>query len=148
MSIDPLPAPQSLRKFLSELPPAEVLHVGETTELDYRKTALALELDARRQSPVIIFDQPSHGGAPVVTNLFADRDRIARMVGTSRKDFNTAWRRAEENRIEARVVAAGPVQERIGIDHALAADRVHVGWLTDLFIRHESNRDQLIVAEW
>ena len=46
------------------------------------------------------------------------------------------------------VDAAGLIQARIGIDDALSADRVHVGWLTDLFIRHESSSDRLIVAEW
>jgi hypothetical protein len=46
--------------------------------------------------------------------------------------------------------AAGLAQARTGIDHTLLADRVYIEgeWLTDLFIRHESHRDQLIVAEW
>jgi hypothetical protein len=46
--------------------------------------------------------------------------------------------------------AAGLVQARIVTDHTLLADRVYIEgeWLIDLFIRHESNRDQLIVAEW
>jgi 2,5-furandicarboxylate decarboxylase 1 len=116
----------SLRSFMSELAPAEVLHVEEPIELDFRKTALALELDARRQSPVIVFDRPAHGGAPVVTNVFADRERIARMIGTTRAGFNAAWRRAEERRIEARVVAAGPVQEVVQLGDAVDVEALPI----------------------
>jgi 2,5-furandicarboxylate decarboxylase 1 len=121
-----LPVAPSLRSFLKDLPSSEVLHVEEVVELDFRKTALALELDARRQSPVIVFDHPAHGGAPVVTNLFADRDRIARMVGATRQEFNAAWRRAEANRIDARVVAAGPVQEVVQLGDAVDVETLPI----------------------
>jgi 2,5-furandicarboxylate decarboxylase 1 len=101
----------SLRDFLADLPAADILHVTERLSPDYFKTALALELDARQRSPVIQFDRPDGGDVPIVTNLFADRERIARMVGTDRAGFNTAFARALQNLVPAVVVDGGPIHE-------------------------------------
>jgi 2,5-furandicarboxylate decarboxylase 1 len=101
----------SLRDFLDSLPAAEMLHVTQPVEADYYKTALALELDARQRSPVIQFDQPAGWDVPIVTNLFADRDRIARMAGTDRAGFNAVFANALEHLIPAKVIAGGPVHE-------------------------------------
>ena len=101
----------SLRDFLAELPADELLHVTEPLDPDYYKTALALELDARQRSPVIQFDRAAGREVPIVTNLFADRDRIARMAGTSRASFNAAFARALQQLVPAEVVAQGAVQE-------------------------------------
>src|SRR5690242_3421120 len=101
----------SLRDFLDELPAGELLHVTEPVELDYYKTALALELDARQRSPVIQFDQPVGWDVPIVTNLLADRGRIARMAGTDRAGFNATFASALQNLIPAEVGADGPVHE-------------------------------------
>jgi UbiD family decarboxylase len=80
-------------------------------QADFYKTALALELDARQRSPVIMFDQPAGSDVPIVTNLFADRGRIARMAGTDRAGFNAVFANALQNLIPAKVVASGPVHE-------------------------------------
>lgn len=101
----------SLRDFLAELPADELLHVTEPLDPDYYKTALALELDARQRSPVIQFDRAAGREVPIVTNLFADRDRIARMAGTSRASFNAAFAHALQQLVPAEVVAQGAVQE-------------------------------------
>lgn len=101
----------SLRDFLDSLPAGEMLHVTQPVEPDYYKTALALELDARQRSPVIQFDQPAGWDVPIVTNLFADRDRIARMAGTDRAGFNATFANALQNLIPAEVIAGGPVHE-------------------------------------
>ncbi|MDB5945749.1 MAG: decarboxylase UbiD [Ramlibacter sp.] len=101
----------SLRDFLDELPADELLHVTQRIEPDYYKTALALELDARQRSPVIQFDQPAGWDVPIVTNLFADRSRIARMIGTDRAGFNASFAHALQNLVPAVMRAAGPVHE-------------------------------------
>ena len=102
----------SLRTFLAELPEGELLRVDSLDDLDYVKTALVLELDARKLHPVVRFDPPG-GGVPVVANLFADRDRIASMAGTIRSGFNATWSHALEHQLPAVVVEAGPCQEVI-----------------------------------
>jgi UbiD family decarboxylase len=43
--------------------------------------------------------------------VFADRDRIARIAGTTRSGFNDAWSRALEHLVPATMVASGPCQE-------------------------------------
>jgi 2,5-furandicarboxylate decarboxylase 1 len=101
----------SLRDFLDRLPAGELLHVTQPVQADYYKTALALELDARQRSPVIQFDQPAGWDVPIVTNLFADRDRIARMAGTDRAGFNAVFANALEHLIPANIIAGGPVHE-------------------------------------
>jgi len=101
----------SLRTFLAELPAGEVLHVTEPVAADFFKTALALELDARKRSPVIQFDHPGGGDVPIVTNLFADRGRIARMAGTSREQFNATFAAALGRLVPAEIVASGDVQD-------------------------------------
>jgi UbiD family decarboxylase len=98
----------SLRDFLDELPPEELLRVTQPVDPDYFKTALALELDARQRSPVIRFERPGGGEVPIVTNLFADRGRIARMVGTDRAGFNTAFAAALQKLVPAEARAGGP----------------------------------------
>lgn len=105
----------SLRSFLSALPTSEVLHVSEPVSPDFFKTALALELDARQRSPVIWFDNPPGHGVPIITNLFADRSRIARMAGTTREQFNATFARALERMVPAEVVATGPVHEVVQV---------------------------------
>ena len=44
----------SLRTFLAELPEEDILRISEPTELDYLPTALILELEKRRLTPVVM----------------------------------------------------------------------------------------------
>ena len=108
----------SLRSFLDELPESEMLRLPDVA-LDYRPTALVLELERRGRTPVVWIDRP---GAPVVANLFADRSRIARMAGTTREGFNDTWLAALERRIPPVEVTRAPVQEVVldgaGLDAA------------------------------
>ncbi len=83
--------PPSLRTFLAELPETEILRIPEPTDLDFLPTALVLELEKRHRTPVVMIERPNGFDCPVVTNLFASRDRIARMVGAKPGGFNDAW---------------------------------------------------------
>jgi 2,5-furandicarboxylate decarboxylase 1 len=101
----------SLADFLKQLSPDEVLEIVEPADLDYLPTALVLELEKRQRAPVIWLEQPKGFDMPVVSNLFADRGRIARMAGVVPGQFNAAWLKAEANPIPPRIVSSGPVQE-------------------------------------
>ncbi len=104
----------SLRAFLDTLPEDEVLRITEPVNLDFTPTALVIELEKRKQFPVIYIEQPEGFDMPVVANLFADRRRIARIAGVdSPAQFNQAWLRAEANPIPPTIVDAGPVQELV-----------------------------------
>jgi 2,5-furandicarboxylate decarboxylase 1 len=101
----------SLRTFLAELPEDEVFHISDPLELDFLPTALVFELEKRRRTPVVIIDRPKGFDVPVVANLFASRDRIARMVGAPPGGFNEVWVRALANLMPPTVVSRGPVHE-------------------------------------
>jgi 2,5-furandicarboxylate decarboxylase 1 len=101
----------SLRSFLAELPEEEILRIAEPMELDYLPTALILELEKRRRTPVVIVEQPIGFDTPVIANLFASRERIARMVGVAPGGFNDAWVRALANLIPPIVRERGPVHD-------------------------------------
>lgn len=101
----------SLRTFLSELPEEEILRVKEPIRLDYLPTAMVLELEKQKRYPVLYLENPEGFNLPVVSNLFADRRRIARIVGVEVDKFNQAWMHAEEHPIPPIIVPSGPVQE-------------------------------------
>jgi UbiD family decarboxylase len=109
----------SLRTFLAELPESEILTVRDEVDPDYFKTALALECDARQRDPVIRFERPAGFDAPIVTNLFADRARIARMAGTTRERFNETFARALNALVPATVVQDGPIHEVVQVGDAV-----------------------------
>ena len=46
----------SLRTFLAELPEDEIFRISEPTELDFLPTALVLELEKRRRTPVVMIE--------------------------------------------------------------------------------------------
>ncbi len=101
----------SLRTFLAGLPEDDVLRISEPMELDFLPTALILELEKRRRTPVVIIERPKGFDMPVVANLFASRDRIARMVGAPPGGFNDAWVRALGSLARPIVVDRGPAHE-------------------------------------
>jgi UbiD family decarboxylase len=107
--------PQSLRSYLESLPAEDLIRISDPIDIDYHPTALVLELENRRQTPVVMIDRPIGFGMPVVTNLFASRDRIARMVGVEPGGFNEAWTKALANLLPARIVDTGAVQEVVRI---------------------------------
>src|SRR3954464_6385769 len=101
----------SLRSYLAALPESDILRVTEPVDLDFRPTALVLELEKQGRSPVVLIERPSGYESPVVTNLFASRERIARMIGVEPGGFNEAWTRAVGRLMPARVLDSGPVHD-------------------------------------
>ena len=88
----------SLRTFLDSLPDSEIFRLKDPLNLDYIPTALVIEFEKQKQFPALYIEQPRGFEMPVVANLFADRRRIAHMVGVaSPAEFNEAWLRAESN---------------------------------------------------
>jgi 2,5-furandicarboxylate decarboxylase 1 len=101
----------SLRSFLAALSDDEVLRITDPIDLDFLPTALVLELEKQHRDPVVIIERPKGYTFPVVTNLFASRDRIARIAGTRPGGFNDAWTRALANLTPPVVVPHGPVHD-------------------------------------
>jgi 2,5-furandicarboxylate decarboxylase 1 len=103
----------SLRSFLEELPDDEVLRISEPVQVDYYPTALVLALEKQRRFPVVYIENPVGFDVPIVSNIFADRNRIARIAGAKPGQFNEAWTRALENLTPPVMVPTGPIHERV-----------------------------------
>ena len=103
----------SLRSFLEELPDDEVLRISEPVQVDYHPTALVLALEKQRRFPVVYIENPVGFDVPIVSNIFADRNRIARIAGAKPGHFNEAWTRALENPTPPVMVSSGPIHERV-----------------------------------
>ncbi len=91
----------SLRSFLAELP--EERHPAHLRTDGARLPADRAGARTGKAPPHAGRDDRTAEGLrlPVVTNLFASRDRIARMVGAEPGGFNDAWARALANLIAA-----------------------------------------------
>lgn len=112
------PAPQydkqDLRSFLTEYEashPDQVMRVSQEVALDYDTVALAFELEARKQSPVLIFDNVTGSRFPVLMNLFGARDRYAAALGVTVQQLPQAWASTDTRPIPPDVLTTGPVKD-------------------------------------
>ena len=100
-----------LRDYIDSLGSEEILRIKTPVPRDFLITALIGELERFNRFPVLLFDKVIGCDMPVVTNLFAKRERIYRMVGTSEADFPARWLSAESNRVRPKTVPSGQVKE-------------------------------------
>ena len=120
-------APKSLRTYLDRIrdDPTEFRTVSRTVDpREFDVTGLLGVLNARREYPTVQFDHPldMHGRPskfPLVTNLWATRERCAEMVGLARSDagvrLGSLLCERIERKIEPVVVsgASAPVQANV-----------------------------------
>ncbi|WP_127753221.1 UbiD family decarboxylase [Devosia sp. 1566] len=114
----------SLRSWLADLQDHEILTLDQPTDIDYLPTALVLELERQGRDPVVVIDNPDGFTMPVVSNLFASRERIARFCGVEPGKFHERWAQAAEKTIAPRLVESGPVH-----DHVIQGDELDIGAL-------------------
>ncbi|MDJ1137739.1 UbiD family decarboxylase [Streptomyces iconiensis] len=106
---------QDLRDFLSDYPerhPDDVLTVKERIE-GQDVAALALELEARGRSEMLVCPDIAGLDTTLVTNVFASRPRVARLLGAPASALHDAYQAAAARAVEPEVVPAGPVFDRI-----------------------------------
>ena len=111
----------NLKSFLDSLPASEKVVIPEPLNLDYLPTALVLELEAKQRFPVVVIEKPENFEVSVVTNLFSDRARIARMVGCAPGEFSEAWTRALTRLTPAVMTKNAPVQEVVTLGNEVDA---------------------------
>ncbi len=110
-----------LKSFLDSLPASEKVVISEPLNLDYLPTALVLEFEAKQRFPVVVIERPENFEVPVVTNLFSDRARIARMVGRAPGEFNEAWTQALARLTPAVMTKEASVQEVVKLGNEVDA---------------------------
>jgi len=88
-----------------------VWHITESVPRDYAVTATALETERLAQPPILVFHAVEGIGVPVVTNLFAYRERIAQAIGTTAAGIHRHWAEVSQSLIPPVVVAHGACQD-------------------------------------
>jgi 2,5-furandicarboxylate decarboxylase 1 len=118
---------QDLRAFLERYRrehSEDVLVVGERMRAAQDVTALVEELERQGRQPLLECTDVEGLGVPVITNLFASRTRIARMLGTDRAGLHAAFQRGAQRPQPLRELSAGSVLEVVEEADALDLRRL------------------------
>src|SRR5437867_3434342 len=89
----------------------DVLVVEDSVSADQGVTALVKELWAHGRAPLVVCTNVQGLSCPVVTNMFASRERIARLLGTDVEHLHSQFATASTRRIPSTTVDDGPVLE-------------------------------------
>jgi len=93
--------------------PDEIKTVTRKVSNEFELPAVLEKLEAQNRYPAVWFDQVADFPMPVVSNLFATRERLAVALGVDASELNAVYRSRENNRIAPEMVATGPVKEKI-----------------------------------
>lgn len=91
--------------------PEDVLVLGEPVPADQGVTGLIYELTALGRRPMVLCRKVDGLDVPVVSNVFASRERIARILGTTVAGLHETYQRRAAHLMPPRVVDAGPITE-------------------------------------
>jgi UbiD family decarboxylase len=98
---------QSLRSFLRMVEtdyPEELLRIPQPVDTRFDMTAIVFELERAGKSPVVIFENPTAHGMPVVTNVAGNRKLLAACLGVEPANLPTAFRERCQTYIPCEVV--------------------------------------------
>ncbi len=105
---------QDFRRFLDDYRdryPDDVFLVKEEISPDQEVTALVWALAAQGRDPLLVLERVN--GTRVVTNLFASRQRIARLLDTVPEKLHQVYQEKARKAVDPKVVANGPVLEAV-----------------------------------
>lgn len=91
----------------------DVLVVAEAVSADQEITAVVDELARQGRQPLVLFEQVSGLGAQVATNVFASRERVARMLGVPLAQLHEAYQARARAGMAPQEVAGAPVAEQV-----------------------------------
>jgi len=108
---------QDLHRFMAayrELFPDDVMTVRERVGADQDVSAAVWSLAAQGRHPALVFEQVEGIGVPLVTNLFASRERVGRMLGGVPPEGIHAEYQVRSRRMTApRELPSGAVTQRV-----------------------------------
>jgi 4-hydroxy-3-polyprenylbenzoate decarboxylase len=91
----------------------DVLVVGQPVSADQEITAVVGALAREGRHPLVLFDDVQGLPMPVATNVFASRERVARMLGVPAAQLHQAYQARTRKLVAPRVMDFGPVCEVI-----------------------------------
>lgn len=71
--------------------PGDVLRITEELNAVWEPTAIIMELERMRRYPLVIFEKISGRDFPVVANLLAGRERLARALGVTAEEIGFSF---------------------------------------------------------
>ena len=107
---------QGLQDFLrgyQDAHPDDVYTVDRPVSLDQDITAVVWELAERGQHPVLRFPSVEGSDREVVTNLFASRPRIERMLGAQPGELHDSYQRLAAAATDMRELDSGPITDQV-----------------------------------
>jgi 2,5-furandicarboxylate decarboxylase 1 len=110
--VAPAPADQDFQSYLARYRAEhadDVLVIGEPVSSDQDITAVVAALARDGRHPLTFFERVEGLSTPVATNVFASRERIARLFGVAPEGLHQAYQARARNLLAPRVVANGPV---------------------------------------
>ncbi|MEC5160708.1 MULTISPECIES: UbiD family decarboxylase [unclassified Janthinobacterium] len=116
------PAQQDFHEFLASYRdryPDDVLTVREEISANQDATALVWQLAAGGRHPMLVCERVRDLGAKLVTNVFASRQRVARMLGVEPAQIHAEYQARARRLLPPRQVASGALLDRVedsGID--------------------------------
>ena len=93
--------------------PDDVLVIADEVSGNQDVTAVVDELAAQGRDPVVVFERVKGVGARVVTNVFASRTRVARLLGCTPREIHATYQARARAKVPPRVVERGPVMDVI-----------------------------------
>ena len=95
---------QDLRDFIRQLEEdGEIKHVTEQVAREYEISTLMMDLEKKQQYPVVMFEKVENSEFPVITNLLAPRERLAKAMGVEPAHISEEYGRRIKNRIESKL---------------------------------------------
>jgi 2,5-furandicarboxylate decarboxylase 1 len=85
---------QDWREFLTSFEtdrPQEVVHIEEEVDRKWIPSALVMELERRKRYPVVHFENVKGSRFPLICNVLATRERLARAIGVSEAQLPSAF---------------------------------------------------------
>ena len=111
MSVDLRSYLQSLR----ENSPEELWEIDDPVSLSYEMTAYAIELEKNPYPPALLFKQVEGFDFQVLSNIFASRKRIARVLGSEENELVAQWPNITARRIKPERSIDAPVKEVVNV---------------------------------
>lgn len=99
--------------------PSDVITISDPVDDPFVPTAMALELDRLERPPMLVFEALRGSSMPFVTNIFASRDRVAWILGTTREGFHDTFDACARHPIPPRLICEGPVADEVWVGDAL-----------------------------
>jgi 2,5-furandicarboxylate decarboxylase 1 len=105
---------EDFRSFLQEMEATReggFFRVTREVDTRYEVSAIVTKLEQARQIPLLVFEKVKGHGMPVVVNCYADRGRVARGLGVSKRDLNRRVAEAYRHPIRPVEVSGAPVHD-------------------------------------